>query len=106
MIGGAGLDADQALLLKACALEFFFLFVEPLQLVLALAHLVFELLDLLFQVAHLGLGAAQLLLHAALLLLHFLQQLFQLGDILARRFQLLLGFGALIGEGRAQRQGE
>jgi len=36
LVGGAGLDRDQALLFNACALEFFFLSVESLQFRLAL----------------------------------------------------------------------
>src|SRR5690606_15867935 len=106
LIGGAGLDGDQSLLLSARALEFFFLLIQALDFLLAALEFALQFLDLMLQVAHLGLGLLQLLLHAGFLLLQLLQQLLQLGDVLAGGFQLALGIGALIGDGRSDQAAE
>ncbi|MNC01194.1 hypothetical protein D3C75_485380 [compost metagenome] len=106
LVGGADLDGDQLLLLSALALEFFFLLVEALDLALAVLELLLESIDLLLQGAHLALGALQLLLDAGLLLLQAAEQFLQLGDVALRGFQLALGIGALIGDGRGEAAGE
>ena len=61
-----------------------------------------ELLYLFFQLADVGLGAAQVFLHAGFFFLEFAEQFFQLADVLAGGFKLLLGLRTLIGKGRLQ----
>ena len=106
LVGGAGLDGDQALLFKARLLKFFFLLIEALELLLALFQLAFEALDLFLQAAHFLLGALQFLLHAGFLLLQLFQQLLQLGHVGTGGFQLLLGLRLVVGKGRDGQAGE
>jgi hypothetical protein len=88
-------------------LEFFFLLIEALQLLLALVHLLLQALDLFLQLAHLAFGALEVLLYAGFFFLQFFQQLLQLGDIGAGGFQLFLGVGFLVGKsGRGEQAGQ
>jgi len=102
LVGGAGLGADQALLLEARAFERGLLFVEPVQLRLAAVDFLLQGIDLLFQLAHLALGGLELLLHTGFFLLDLLEQLLQFGDVLARGFDLLARGGAFVGVSRAE----
>ncbi|MNQ53441.1 hypothetical protein D3C85_674800 [compost metagenome] len=106
LVGGAGLNADQSLLLEARVMEFFFLLVEAADFLFAVFQAFLQLLDLLFQLAHFGFGLAQVFLHPGFFLLQLLQQLLQLGHIAAGGFQLFLGVGFLVGKGRSQQAGE
>ncbi|MNP01248.1 hypothetical protein D3C76_930530 [compost metagenome] len=104
LVGRARLDGDQALLLKAQALEFFFLPVEPLQLLFALPELLLQGLDLLLQIAHLRLGGLELLLYPGLLFLDGAERLLQLGDVLLGLFELALGVATFVGDGGERAQ--
>ncbi|MCY1172433.1 hypothetical protein D9M73_125680 [compost metagenome] len=102
LVGRPGLNGDQSLLFNARALEFFFLCIESLQLGFAFLQLFLQGFDLLLELAHLGLGALEVFLHAGLFLLQLAQQFFQLGNVLTRGVQLLLGLGTLVGERRIE----
>ncbi|MNR43925.1 hypothetical protein D3C85_1625990 [compost metagenome] len=58
--------------------------------------------DLLLELAHFGFGALELFLHTGLFFLELAQQLLQLGNVLTRGVQLLLGLRALVSEGRLE----
>jgi hypothetical protein len=90
------------LLFSARALEFFFLRIESLQLGFAFLQLFLQGIDLLLELAHFGLGALEVLLYAGLLFLQLAQQFLQLGNVLTRGVQLLLGFCALVSKGRLE----
>ncbi|MNF80689.1 hypothetical protein D3C84_629370 [compost metagenome] len=94
------------MLFSARALEFFFLGIESLQLGFALFHLFLQGIDLLLELAHLGLGALEVFLHAGLFFLQLAQQLFQLGNVLTRSVQLLLGLCALVSKSRLEQAGQ
>ena len=102
LIGRAGLNGDQSLLFNARALEFFFLGIESLQLGFAFLQLFLQGVDLLLELAHFGLGAFELFLHTGFFFLQLAQQFFQLGNVLTRGVQLLLGLLALVSEGRLE----
>ncbi len=102
LIGGAGLQADQALLFQASTFEGGLLLVQALQLGLAAVDFLLQGVDLLFQLAHLAFGGLQLFLDAGFLLLDLLEQLLQFGDVLAGGFDLLARGGALVRPGRAE----
>ena len=65
-----------------------------------------ELLYLFFQLADVGLGAAQVFLHAGFFFLELAEQFFQLGNVLTRSVQLLLGLCTLIGKRRLEQMGK
>ncbi|MNG01666.1 hypothetical protein D3C84_846570 [compost metagenome] len=106
LVSRTGLNGDQVLLFSARALEFFFLCIESLQLGFAFLQLFLQGVDLLLELAHFGFGALELLLHTGFFFLELAQQLFQLGNVLTRGVQLLLGVRALISESRLEQAGQ
>jgi hypothetical protein len=76
LVGGAGLNADQALLLKARLLEFFFLFIQLLDLLVTIIHLKLQVFDLFFQLAHFAFGLFQVLLNTRFIFLQLVEQFF------------------------------
>ena len=100
LIGGAGLQADRALLFQASTFEGGLLLVQALQLGLAAVDLLLQGVDLLFQLPHLAFGGLQLFLDAGFLLLDLLEQLLQFGDVLAGGFDLLAR--GVVRHGRAE----
>ena len=90
------------MLFNARALEFFFLTIETLQLGFAFLQLFLQGFDLLLELAHLGLGALEVFLHTGFFFLELAQQFFQLGNVLTRGVQLLLGLRALVSKGRLE----
>ncbi|MNV40985.1 hypothetical protein D3C71_1326060 [compost metagenome] len=102
LIGRPGLNGNQSLLFNARALEFFFLRIESLQLGFAFLQLFLQGIDLLLELAHFGFGALELFLHTGLFFLQLAQQLLQLGNVLTRGVQLLLGICALVSKGRLE----
>ncbi len=73
-----------------------FLVVEAFQLGFAAIDFLLQRVDLFLQLAHLAFGSLQLLLDRGFLLLDLLEQLLELGHVLACRFDLFAGVGALV----------